>query len=469
MLLILSVSISISCGEPEKIGNIYYVSGDGNDDNDGLTKETPWKTTDRVRKQGIYHPGDEILFKRGDQFGTLFFDGNGNGTKDNPITVGAYGDSELPRPVLDANRTTLKALYLKSSSNWTFKDLKFQGSKSHQILIDPEEARCDNIKILNCHIDGRGGKHAIRINTDPNKNTLYGSNNIEIAHCYIENAGQGKDSVSDGINAPNIQQNAFIHDNTFFNNVSEAIDIGAGKGHIIENNVIDGNGYYHSGGIKTHVQTGNKIHDTENMDIRYNIIRNCIQHGIQIQDGRDIRVYNNTVYHNHPKSRVALLIGSANEDTYDIQSWIKGNKIKNNIFHGVVSNPDQTTVRIVGDKHGGPAKFWKDTTRYCFQNNILYGGEDPDALIVRVRLGLDSYIDFRNQAVAQAHPFEEFLEIHQKNSNVNPLFKDPEGRDFSLRAGSPGINGGIEIGHDKDAKGNPIINRPDIGAIESGT
>ncbi|MBQ2746663.1 MAG: hypothetical protein IJF35_02995, partial [Clostridia bacterium] len=29
-------------------GNIYYVSNDGDDNNDGLTPETAWKTIDRV-------------------------------------------------------------------------------------------------------------------------------------------------------------------------------------------------------------------------------------------------------------------------------------------------------------------------------------------------------------------------------------------------------------------------------------
>ena len=45
-------------------GKVYYVSTSGNDDNDGLSEGTPWKTLQRV-SYGI-EPGSVVLLKRGD-------------------------------------------------------------------------------------------------------------------------------------------------------------------------------------------------------------------------------------------------------------------------------------------------------------------------------------------------------------------------------------------------------------------
>jgi hypothetical protein len=51
---------------------------------------------------------------------------------------------------------------------------------------------------------------------------------------------------------------------------------------------------------------------------------------------------------------------------------------------------------------------------------------------------------------------------------VDPQLKDPERGDFSLEAGSPAIDAGIDVGLTRDYAGNPIRGRPDVGAIESG-
>ena len=45
-------------------GTTYYVSNNGNDNRDGKTPETAWKTLDRVSRQK-YNSGDAVLFERG--------------------------------------------------------------------------------------------------------------------------------------------------------------------------------------------------------------------------------------------------------------------------------------------------------------------------------------------------------------------------------------------------------------------
>ena len=70
---------------PISSGRIYYVSSNGNDNNDGLTPSTALKSLSRVSKLTL-EAGDSVLFKKGDIFeGTLSFT-NLIGKTDNPIT-----------------------------------------------------------------------------------------------------------------------------------------------------------------------------------------------------------------------------------------------------------------------------------------------------------------------------------------------------------------------------------------------
>ncbi len=46
-------------------GNQYYVSNDGDDENDGLSEETPWRTLQKVNSMSL-SPGDGVFFRRGD-------------------------------------------------------------------------------------------------------------------------------------------------------------------------------------------------------------------------------------------------------------------------------------------------------------------------------------------------------------------------------------------------------------------
>ena len=457
--------------EPNDVGINYYVSKAGNDGNDGLSPETAWQTTDKVASHGKFNPGDQILFLRGDTFGPLTLDEAGNGTLENRIVIGAYGDNNLSKPVLvGSSEQRSFTLKINAMSGITIQDLKIQGANGDQVYFDPTNGRCDNIKILNCHVDGQNGRHGIRFETDIRSGNFYGSDSVEVAFNLIENAGQGFDNTSDGLNCPNIQKNAYIHHNTFINNKSEAIDLGAGKDHLVEFNIMDGNGDRDSGGIKTHVQSGNKIHDTENIVIRQNIITNCIQHAIQIQDGRFIKVYNNTVYHNLENGKNSLLIGTANDNQYDDQTWVMGNEIKNNIFYGVTHTITTTVIRFGGGRTGSPSVFWDDPTRYEISNNILFGGNEANALVVRVQTGEfkgnDPHTDYSNLGSNNTLPYSDFLQFHPDNFNVDPELNDPENDDFSLKSGSPAVNKGLDVGLATDFNGKAINGTPDLGAFE---
>ena len=81
--------------------NIYYVSNSGNDDNDGKTPDTAWKTIKKVQTvldvNGGIPDGSTILFNRGDIFrGQLT-------VYKSDILLGAYGDEEKNKPKIYAS------------------------------------------------------------------------------------------------------------------------------------------------------------------------------------------------------------------------------------------------------------------------------------------------------------------------------------------------------------------------------
>lgn len=70
-------------------GTAYYASQDGCDDNDGLTKETPVKSIEKINSLDL-QPGDGVFFKRGD-----IFRGQLEGKAG--VAYAAYGEGEKPR------------------------------------------------------------------------------------------------------------------------------------------------------------------------------------------------------------------------------------------------------------------------------------------------------------------------------------------------------------------------------------
>lgn len=70
-------------------GTVYYVSEAGDDNNDGLTMQTPWKTLRKVSAAPLQR-GDGVLFRRGDLF-------RGYVETQPGVTYAAYGEGQKPR------------------------------------------------------------------------------------------------------------------------------------------------------------------------------------------------------------------------------------------------------------------------------------------------------------------------------------------------------------------------------------
>lgn len=77
-------------------GKAYYISSDGDDENDGLSPESAWRTPDRLRKAKLEH-GDGVFFRRGDSFRSTLLPGAWSSIVTvSGVTYSAYGEGAKP-------------------------------------------------------------------------------------------------------------------------------------------------------------------------------------------------------------------------------------------------------------------------------------------------------------------------------------------------------------------------------------
>ena len=82
------LEISKGCEIGNCTGKTYFVSNEGKDSNDGLSPESPWKTTEKVSSASL-EKGDFVLFRRGDVF-------RGQISACAGVTYSAYGEGKKP-------------------------------------------------------------------------------------------------------------------------------------------------------------------------------------------------------------------------------------------------------------------------------------------------------------------------------------------------------------------------------------
>ena len=126
-------------------GTTYYVASNGNDNNDGLTPNTPWQTTQKVSSYP-FKVGDGCCFRRGDVFRGYI--------KTKPgVTYFAYGTGDKPKLYgWDYN--------LADKSLWTLVDGKNNIYKLNNKILDCGTLVFDNDKTYSykhipSYIDGK--------------------------------------------------------------------------------------------------------------------------------------------------------------------------------------------------------------------------------------------------------------------------------------------------------------------------
>ncbi|MBD8929944.1 MAG: polyhydroxyalkanoate depolymerase [Clostridiales bacterium] len=127
---------------------VYYVSSlNGNDSNDGLTKETAFLTLDKINSIAL-GAGDKVLLENGSIFENQFLHiKNAGDINGEPIEIGAYGENEN-MPHIAANGTGL--WFQDYGTVLDFQHHVYKGDVSSAVLLyDTENIIIHDIEISN--------------------------------------------------------------------------------------------------------------------------------------------------------------------------------------------------------------------------------------------------------------------------------------------------------------------------------
>ena len=181
-------------------GTTYYIdSVNGNDSNNGLSPESPWKTLTHASNT-TYGPGDEILLKRGCCYFSRFY-ARGSGTEENPITFATYGEGDLPIITIGSGEAQYTpVITISDVSHWVFKDLEITAPDGTGIFIYfngriVEDITIDSVvlhDIQNYASDDYYGSQRAAIRMFGNTSRPYNYlSDIHINNCEIYNCGYG--------------------------------------------------------------------------------------------------------------------------------------------------------------------------------------------------------------------------------------------------------------------------------------
>ena len=107
---------------PHPSSLIYYIDATaGSDQNDGLSETTAWQTLANVQQLKL-HPGDQLLFKRGEAYQGVL-DVTAHGTYHAPVVLGAYGQATA-KPILSAPDSSLYTVRILNSDYVTLQVLE---------------------------------------------------------------------------------------------------------------------------------------------------------------------------------------------------------------------------------------------------------------------------------------------------------------------------------------------------------
>jgi len=134
----------------------YVDAGRGDDAQSGLRPDRAWRTLHRVEAERL-QPGDAVLLNRGGRWEGGVAP-NGNGTREHPVTLGAYGEG--PRPVIDGIHRN--AVALRDASHWVVRDLALTsdpayGRSGFQAIATRRGQRPSDLRVLNVVAFDNGG------------------------------------------------------------------------------------------------------------------------------------------------------------------------------------------------------------------------------------------------------------------------------------------------------------------------
>ncbi len=242
-------SVEVTAQKERTESTTFYVSNEGDDSQDGQSAESAWKTLDKVNSEHFI-AGDKILFERGDVWEDQTLQPQGSGNEDQKITIGSYGEGELPE--ISANGKMKDAMYLCNQQYWEISELDVSNTVEGFGMVSNGEIPSGNVadrneadgKLLGeyrgIHIAGRDVPtlkefhiHDIKVHDVTGVVSWIGNTGLNDAG-IMNNAGLDKSKRTGGIlieclspteNQPTQFRDITIEDSSFINNSFGAISI----------------------------------------------------------------------------------------------------------------------------------------------------------------------------------------------------------------------------------------------------
>ncbi len=189
IITLLNLSLLFSASLPAQQKN-YYLSAGGNDANDGSSKQTAWRSLEKVNHID-FKPGDSLLMEGGATFnGTIKLTSFDNGSAAMPVVFTSYGENkaiinaEQGDGLLAINTSFLKLSSLSFVGSGVDKN---KGSGIH-FYANNSINNPSKIEVTNC--DAKGfNMHGIVFGVN-DKISFKGYRQVRITHCNASENGQ---------------------------------------------------------------------------------------------------------------------------------------------------------------------------------------------------------------------------------------------------------------------------------------
>jgi hypothetical protein len=312
LLIIISILISplvyINIDGALADSNTYYVANNGNDSNNGLSPDSPWKTIGKVNSElngGVINSGDDIYFKRGD-----IFSGELNirvgGSSSNYMIIGAYGigDKAIIENSGGSGDDNCIKLWTANVDYVTIQDFQLKNTVGSGDAISVCYNHTD-ISINNIYAENINGDELLYIEKTVNYSvencvgnkagfSFYGDlynrlSNGYIANCTSYDVGHNSDAFSihkEDVHDYDTGSNHLFYNCTAYNAAENCFDITAG------NNVIFDSCKAWNG-LQGSVSIGNNMH---NLTFQNCIITNTNSSGIFVGDSNNVIIRNNIIW-----------------------------------------------------------------------------------------------------------------------------------------------------------------------------
>ncbi|MBV9302817.1 MAG: right-handed parallel beta-helix repeat-containing protein [Acidobacteriaceae bacterium] len=437
-------------------GTQYYLSPNGDDNADGKTLQTAWKTFHHA--QYVLREGDTLSARGGNYPDTCFFPPAG--TKEHPITIRAYKNEtpiitghacwnlffaiyhdwvNISGLSFDNTSDDNGIIYLRNAHHVTFRKNKFTNNHGATDILLTSSS---DVVIGNNEFDTTGNPSG-----EGTGDNIYvaGSTRVLIEHNTMKHAGHAAiDVINDGdaISAFNV-----IRANVIEQYWGGGIYVTRGS----HDNLVDGNRIEHAGEGCTYPKAGLQIASAHNI-IRYNVVNKTSSHpladnGIALyaytfsgirQDATDNRIYNNVVY---GAGHAALYIWVA--DT----SVLTRNRVLNNIFYRDKTAGPQEPYWPPGNYYLGfelyhAVQKWQafPNNNYFYNNLILHAdasGDHPGIPII--------YYDTQRLALSLKQAQQNYPDFFFGDIERDPMFEDAPAGNFQLKTESPAIGAGADL------------------------